>query len=443
MNPNLYKTICEKFIQFEADQNLLFKKIQNVYIWQVCRTIIFYNIIDQLIPTEDARSENLKFKKFLSLCYRFFVNVLIYNPFNDRRKSDVLIFESSRKYLRGKKYVDIYTKYLEEQLASKGVKTTTYEFYYNEKERLLKGPQHVKHLEALHIYAKIIQKFSKINLSQDEIVEIEKLQIEITQLFNISIDLKSIILSQIYKFNSEIILYDRLLKIKKPKEIYIISSADKAALVAAAKQNNIIVNELQHGLNSNISIVSNYPLTEKDSLLYFPTHFYVWNNVNMFSAILPLKDENIMYIPHYHLDILKEQTDTICKEVKTILFVSQPYGSAEIQQYLVDNIDDLKDYTIYYKIHPVENLEKIKALQSQLKNYTNLKFIDNEQSIYVLMKRANYVIGIYSSALFEAVIFDCKIILLNLPGVEFSTSLLDDKKAILVETNQTLIKFLK
>lgn len=443
MKPNIYKETCQKFIQFEADENLLFVKIQDVYIWQTCRALLFYAILDQLIPVQNDAGENTnKIKKLLSFCYRFFVNMLFYNPFVDYRKGDVLVFESGRKYLRENEYIDIYTKYLVEKLSKEDISTTTYEYVFHEKETFFKGQQHVKHIDALRTYSKIIQKFSKFKFSDQELSFINQLQTEINTLFNVSLDLKSIFDSQIKQFKSEKILYDRLFKIKKPKEIYLVNSADKTALIAAAKENDIIVNELQHGLNSQFDIVSNFPLTEKESLQYFPNQFYIWNNVSMFSAVLPLENQHIKYIPNYHLDFLREQTHSINKESNCILIASQPYSSAEIQQYLIDNIADLSDYAIYYKIHPVEDISKVKALQNQLSHYNNLHFVMNEESIYVLMKRAHYIIGIYSSALFESTAFDCKIILLNLPGVEMAACLSEAKKAILVDTKQKLINHL-
>ena len=59
------------------------------------------------------------------------------------------------------------------------------------------------------------------------------------------------------------------------------------------------------------------------------------------------------------------------------------------------------------------------------------------------MKRAKYVVGIYSSALFEATAFNCEIILLNLPGVEMAFPLLNNPVNKLLDVNGKLSDILQ
>jgi hypothetical protein len=59
--------------------------------------------------------------------------------------------------------------------------------------------------------------------------------------------------------------------------------------------------------------------------------------------------------------------------------------------------------------------------------------------IYTLFSESTYVVGVFSTAVFEAVFFGCKIILLNVPGVEMAENLIQKDKAIIVNTDELLI----
>jgi methylthioribose-1-phosphate isomerase len=56
----------------------------------------------------------------------------------------------------------------------------------------------------------------------------------------------------------------------------------------AAKDNNIIVNELQHGLAAKEAMIEHFPNTVEDSLEYFPNKYYIWGNLNMMTSKLPV-----------------------------------------------------------------------------------------------------------------------------------------------------------
>ena len=78
----------------------------------------------------------------------------------------------------------------------------------------------------------------------------------------------------------------------------------------------------------------------------------------------------------------------------------------------------------------------------QLENINNFKFANKQSSIDKLYSTSNYVLGVYSAALFEASYMGCQILLLNLPGVEMASSLIEKKNARLVEITDDLLNFL-
>ena len=432
-----YSEITERFLEFEKDNHLLNLKLKEVYIWEICRTEIFFKIVDHFISGNVAIEKKSKLVQIKNTLYRIFVNSLFFNPLFDYKEKKVLIFESGRKYGTQDSQIDIYTNYLDQELKEKNKSFTRYETNYNTDAPFFKRNFEVKHLDYIQLLSKLrSKKMTPFNLEEKN--KITAIKQGIYDCFGIDLALESIFESNIAKFKKEFTLFKTLFKNKKCKEIFVVNSCDKPAMIAAAKEQNIIVNELQHGLNSDKDVVLNFPFTKEGSLHYFPDCFYQWNNVEMFFAKLPLAKENIKYFKNENIEYWLEKTKSIEKIADTILVISQPYGSAEMFQFIKDNLSEMPNHTFIYKVHPVENFEIFSDFLNNNPTIKNIRFVQNEESLYELMKKYEVVLGIYSSALFEAIAFDCKVILLNLPGVEMSLSLLSNKRNKIINVGDKL-----
>lgn len=437
-----YSEISEKFFELEQKYDLLHLKVDGVFPWQIARITIFLHLVNHLIPGNTAPVLKSKKEEIKSLLYRLFVNSLFFNPFFDLKRKEVLVIESGRKYRDENSYFDIYTEYLCQHLDRNNVSYTRYENNYTIDADISDRKLNVKHLDFILLYSKFMKRIIRSRWSEIEIRKIKIISEEFQSLFGFELDVVQICKEEVRKFKAESNLYNKLFRLKGAKEIYITNSSEKASVIAAAKKNGMIVKELQHGLMSDRDVISNYPHTEEGSLAYFPDQFYIWDNLNMFFGKLPLEEKDIIRFKNEHIERWIERTAHISKDKKLILVISQPYGSAELQYFIKNNIEFLTDYSIIYKMHPAENEQLFSIFKNECNHIPNIHFINNEESIYILLKRAKYVIGIYSSSLFEAVAFKCKVILLNLPGVEMSFPLLRSKENQLIDLDQNLSEIL-
>lgn len=438
-----YKKAIDIFFSIEQKFNLLSYKINGLYFWQLSRVNIYLKIINTINQHGNNFHVNNKGKN-IRLFHRILINSFFFNPFVDCRKKDFLVFESGRRYNDGAKHIDIYTHYLCERMTKNGESFTLYKKGYDSTDQLSRKSVHVKHIDFITLLTRIIRFFYTIRISINDMKFIKKIENEINERYNININLLDIIKIDLINFKCQFPLYKLLFRIKSPKEIYIINSSDNQYIVDAAKKLGIIVNELQHGLISDYDVICNFPNTEPDSLEYFPDRFFIWNNIDMCFGSLPLSKKNIIYFKNEHLDKWVRKTENIDKEFKTILIISQPNSSIEMVQFMEKNIPEMGDYIFLYKIHPAENILVINMYKEKLeKKYHNVKFINNEEPIYLLLKKSEFVIGIFSSALFEATLFNCKIILLDLPGVEMSVPLLKTHNAKLLDINCSIVSVLK
>jgi len=436
----IYRDTVDKFLSIEQKYNLLSYKIGEVYFWQISRINIYLAIMSRIIENNSFETVSPLHKK--KIFHRIFINCLLFNPFFSK-DADILVFDSGRLYKEKDHYIDIYTHYLCDRLNNEKVKYIKYETNYNNDDKLKNRSLENKHTDFITLAAKILTIFKNYKPTREEKEFLLFIEKEINECFNIKIDILKIVVPDINVFKSQYPFYYQLFKKTKPKDIFMVNAGLKPYIVAAAKKQNIRVNELQHGLISNYDIINHFPNSKADSLAYYPTRFFKWNNVDMCHSVLPLSENNIVSFNNEHLKRCLENNSHVKKVKNTILIVSQPVGSLNIFSFIKRNLSSLKEYEIIYKIHPAENKTILKEFKNKIeKEYSNISFIDNECSIYSLMKKSEYILGVFSSALFEAQLFDCKIILLNIDGVEMSLPLLIKGNARLVNMNERLIKIL-
>ena len=288
------KFISNQMLEMEDKFNLLEWEIEGIYIWQSARAQIFEKIIRSL-NIEKSKNEskiNRVSINLFSSIKRAIINGFILNPYFDFKKTNNLIFESGRKELVEEEYIDVYTKYLCDHFDKLKKKYTVYSVglpLRKVKESFLFN----KSLDFVNFIAKVLSLFYRLNISSEDSLIIDIVADEFKSRININLDLKSIFKIEFKRFRSQYISYKLLFNIKQPSNIFLIGSSYKAPLIRAAKDCNILVNELQHGLIVEDGIISNFPNSKENSVNYFPDRFYIWKDLNMCSAKLPLSIENI------------------------------------------------------------------------------------------------------------------------------------------------------
>lgn len=431
--------VSNLMLEMEEKLNLLNWEIDGVHIWQSARTQIYEKIINLLY--NDNYKDDLKTNKvtvdFISKIKRIIINSLILNPYFDFRKTNILIFESGRKELVDGECIDIHTKYLCDHFDEFNKKYTVYSVE-SPLRKIKDSFLFNKSLDFINLNAKVLSLLFRKNFSSEDNLIINKIENEFKSRIGVELDIYSILKSEFKRFKSQYISYKLLFNIKQPSDIYLTNSSYKAPLIKAAKDCHILVNELQHGLIIKEGIIANFPNSKEDNVEYFPDRFYIWKDLNMCSVKLPLSIGNIFYFPNMHLEYMKKKYNINVKNPKQITIISQPLIGNQIFKYIISNIQKMQDWHFLYKLHPEENLKDYQSYDYKINALSNFDFVINEMSIYKLMSESKYVIGVFSTALFEAKYFDCKIILLDIPGVEFAELLVNQKNVIKIKLSEDL-----
>ena len=106
--------------------------------------------------------------------------------------------------------------------------------------------------------------------------------------------------------------------------------------------------------------------------------------------------------------------------------------SKEETDKIISNINYFKKYNIIFKLHPNEYhmISKYKNL-AYLKNKYNITVVTNID-LYKTLATSDYQAGVFSTVLYEGIAFNCKTILLDLPGIEYMEKFIKKYNPIII-----------
>ncbi|MCX8530058.1 MAG: hypothetical protein ORN27_08350 [Rhodoluna sp.] len=190
---------------------------------------------------------------------------------------------------------------------------------------------------------------------------------------------------------------------KKTKKVFIVN-AWKRSMIAGAQAAGAWVVEPQHGLLTNSHPLLSWP--GEASVAYLPNELYLWGSVWANNSMPASMKKTIVgydkVLPAY------------AKVAKSILIVGQVHHTERMLEIAQTIASKKPDHAIVYKPHPQED----EALFADLKLPRNLMIGQKDRPAIELIANSEYVIGVYSMALIEAVAIGAKVISLRLPGSE-------------------------
>lgn len=432
-NKKSVKEVCDIIFSLEEKHDLNHMKIQGVYAWQLVRVYVYYEISRKIGVFGSPQQGKVTLKDKALSFLPFIKNSIFSNPLSGKYHKDILIFDHPRKVIHDGEYKDIYSYFLIDAINNTG---NTYELiespYLN--KHYTKKEDYIKYNDRILFGSYISKKLVNLKFKSCEMDKIANLQRELISNFDIEIDLFNIIKNHILDFKYHYKKYDKLFKKRTPKYVFVVVAYENQAMIAAAKDNGVEVIELQHGTISNYHLGYNYPNPDDKNLKYFPDKILSFGKYWKTIANYPIDEKNVISLGFPYLD--ENITSYIDNDKKgnQILFISQGVIGKYLSDFAyklakhLENSKEERKYEIIYKLHPGEysnwedNYKSLKKA-NKLSNFTVIN--NNEISLYELFSKSEYQIGVFSTAIYEGLLFNCKTFLVDLPGVEYMASLID------------------
>ncbi|WP_417437313.1 polysialyltransferase family glycosyltransferase [Idiomarina abyssalis] len=426
--------------RIEEELSLFDFEIEGVKVWLALRLHIYYELCEKLgvLDTPHRRRLTLKEKFFRPFITVF--NSIFRNPFF-AKKSRYLLVPHNRKVKTDSGLIDIYTDDLEKEIGDELVIVEKHDGISH--QRSLCGRRYA--YDFISLYTIIASRLRRLNSGSHSAI-VYQIERRIESEFKVQLTLHSKFERYAYKHNCESWLLRKLLLSKGVKEVFLVVSYGNPPLVDACRKLQVTTTEIQHGVINQFHI--GYDFGEKANSFYhpyMPNKLILWNELWRHGAKLPKSIEKIEVKEPSYFKRQRQKVEHIQEKKNRILFISQGVNGRQQASLIAKNISALSSYEIIFKLHPSEykrwsGYSEMVAISK----LTNVTVIDNsERDLYELIKSSKYVVGVFSTALFEAIGLEKKVFVWNLPGHEYMQASIESGKAILVPTSEPLCNFLE
>lgn len=430
------KKIYDCFIEMTNRYELLDWEIQGVKIWQYSQYEIFSLVLNQLHIFDVAHDRVTKKQRASNLPFVFW-NAMVKSPLRGMKHTDVLILAHPRKVAVDSEYIDIYTEYYTKH----GLENyTILEKPYRDRHYSNKSEKNTKYLDDYLVHCNIYSKLHKITFGEADKKRIADLESDFFHVLGCDIKLTDVFTYNMKRFKAGSSYYDRLFKKATPKAVFLVVYYTNMEFVYAAKKNNIPVIEIQHGVITPYSLSYNFP-GRVAKLDYFPDKIMTFGDYWGDSVECPISKENLISTGYPYLEKRVEKFKDISKKQKQVLFISQGTIGKKLFEIAINFAKSMPAYEVIYKLHPGE-FNEWKTKYGVTKDYLdvlNLTVLDHsKKELYEYFAESCYVVGVYSTAIYEAIAFGCQCILVNLPGIEYMEKFISMGKVSVIKDAKEL-----
>ncbi|USK59572.1 hypothetical protein [Peribacillus asahii] len=415
MNRLNYKQLTALITDLEEKYDLFSLKQDDVYIWKLIRVSVMVYLTTKFNGITSVHGRTTTKEKSLSL-FQFLQKGFLNHPFFINKNTSKVIFENPRKVKFNNEGIDPYTHFLLKDAKDYHV---------------IEGVYKLKHMQSVYRPSSsthsliLLQNFKKItskkrSLSSENLKVLLKVEQCISKRFDFEVPIIRFASEQLNNFITGYYVYNLLFRNKKWSEIYLVCSYGKEHIIAAAKDNNIKVIEFQHGVMGPYHLGYHFPKVKE--VPYFPDEVLLfgefWGNTTKLPSNVKLT--NYGY-PYLNEQVNYYQQKIRHKDIKQVTVISQGTIGRSLSELVLEVAKELPDYHFQYKLHPGEfgRWKKEYPALVKLSKLKNVTIYENEKPLYEMLAESLYTIGVYSTALFEAVAFEANPILIKLSGYEY------------------------
>lgn len=418
--------ICEVFFNLEEKYNLNYQQIQGCYAWQLIRMYLYYDITRRTDTFGAPQQKSLSILDKIKSFAPFVKNSLLSNPFSGKYTRDILIFDHPRKVIFEGEFRDIYSYFLVDLIRDNYSFDVMESPYLN--KHFTKKTDYIKYTDRIELGSYIYKKRNKLEFTASEKDLIADVKSELETIFNLDINLEWILTIHILNFQYDYKKYIELFKKRNPEMIFVVVAYENQAIVSAAKDLGIEVIELQHGTITDYHLGYSYPFKSRKNgeIAYFPDKILTFGDYWMNDRTSPISQKNIVPIGFPYFEAQSKDFMNIDSKSNQVLFISQGVIGKYLSKIAYDFACKMKDFHIIYKLHPGEYETWMENYPELVNDLDNFEVIDNSETpLYQLFAQSSYQVGAFSTAVYEGLMFNCKTFIIDVPGVEYLSDLIN------------------
>lgn len=392
--------------RLEIENELHKKLICGIHFWDFCRYPLYLDARNQSTK-EPIRTHRFSILKaiFSSLFYLLALG----------KKMDFLVIQHPRLRLINGRYVDVYTDCIVGDLKKNGLSVETLTRYSIDAGTKIGAS--FANLAAIEATSRLVSRFLFFLIPIKTLPNVlEKINSDLgVRFFNLRK-----VRTEVLNFLIVRKLYLFILKWKRPKNVMLVVSAGHEALISACKILSIPTFEVQHGSPGLDKL--NYDYSNGCTKEYFPDFFLGHGRGFNLEKILPKC--KIIYLGCPFLDTTAVKASEN-KKTFDFLFISQP----AVDEIIIARARQANNQgkSIGIRLHPnyVDIDDRHRELEAE-----GVKLISaKHETLYASFSRSRNVVGCFSTALFEATVFNVGIWIIESGQQNSMSKLLDSGRA--------------
>lgn len=432
-----YSTVSEFLFDIEQQMDLPSWHIDGVAVWDYIRAPLHRTIFRKVTQSDKSNDNNEEgIQTYLKGGYLWGRNILFRNPlFSD---CTVLSYGSARR----KQMDDGYWWDLQFDPV---YEATDFDYLHVEKpfrngHSTPPKTSNLKYIDFIQYSGVICEKLGLVNTSfskadHERVIEVET---RIEDVFDVTVDVESFAKRKVTKARVRKPLFDLLLRRTDPDVALMSVSYGKESFVAACKDQNVPVAELQHGAIDPYHPGYSFPGESTKSL--FPDYLFVWGEFWKENIEFPVPDENVIATGYPYLAQQAKQYKSV-KPRDQIVIISQPKAGKELSKFAVKLAkDDQISANIVYKLHPKEYGDWEERYPWLVE--TAIDIIDSDSPpLYQILAESQKLVGAFSTVIYEGFNFGLKTYLLETPGTSTMEWIFDLENVHVVESTNDFTEY--
>jgi len=419
--------MIDDFLQLEEEYKLFDKSYKGVPIWPLVREEVYFKIEREKNEFNDniKKDSDMSFLLIIIKLYHILINTIKYY-LQKKTKSDLLFVAHPRRKKIDNYFIDIYTDPIIDVLDF-DVKIIEPMFQLGHFKPVR---NEILYLDAIEFWSRIYSKLKGNRLSNKELKYWQDIETHITKKFNINeLGITELIKTELNRFLFSLKYIDNLINEFSPQLILLVVGyhrINKVISFAAHKQ-NINTIELQHGVIYKEHIAYNFP--DNVEVKTFPKYLSAWGEFWKKNNRAPISNERILVNGFKFFDDKRDiYTRNNKEKKKSILFMSQGINGDKLSKIAISLASeiDLDEYEIVYKLHPAEYSDRFDRYKYLYQTNGIVVQDSMDSDIYQLIIDSYLVVGVFSTALIEALGLGRKTVVYKLPGWNYMKNLLDD-----------------
>ena len=212
------------------------------------------------------------------------------------------------------------------------------------------------------------------------------------------------------------IIFRIFFKIKKVKALVLVVSAGSEPIIQAAKDISIPTIELQHGSPQRGKL--NYDYSNSIIKKSFPDYFLSFGDYWNKNITLPIKNDKIISFGYPYLSSKYSLYKKNEKE-ENFVIISQPVHFAKLANLAIVLNNKFKNsIKVIFKPHPAD-YTSFNENQFNILNKSGVEIANKNTDLYLLLSKSKWVLGVFSTAIYEAIHFNNFCFIFNVSGSSF------------------------